>query len=220
MRHAHCSQRSTADSQPSRHVRLLAGVLLLCGLVSPALGAGTLPGLVIPDGFGVNVHFTGEPQDLDLIRDGGFRFIRMDLSWSHVERQKGIYDFESTGYDALTAGCAKRGIRIIYIFDYSNRLYESEQSIRTEAGRKAFAAFAEAAAKRYSGKGILWEIWNEPNIKQFWSPQPGVEDYCKLVEAVAPLVRQADPSGLVVAPATSGIPFGWLESCFKEGLLR
>jgi polysaccharide biosynthesis protein PslG len=197
----------------------LSALLMLSGIASRPLFGAPLPEWVVPDGFGVNIHFTGEPKDLDLIRDAGFRFIRMDLSWSSVERQKGIYDFEKAGYDALTAGCTKRGIRIIYILDYSNKLYEPERSIRSETGRKAFATFARAAAERYSGKGVLWEIWNEPNIKQFWVPQPDVENYCKLVEEVAPLVRQADPSGAVLAPATSGIPFDWLESCFKKGLL-
>ena len=192
--------------------------LLLTFTFSAASAA--LPELKIPDGFGVNIHFIGEPKDLDLIAEAGFKFIRMDLSWSGIEREKGSYNFERTGYDALTNGCIKRGIRILYILDYSNRLYESEQSVRTDAGRTAFAAFAEAAAKRYAGKNILWEIWNEPNIKQFWTPQPGVDDYCKLVEAVAPVVKQADPTALVVAPATSTIPFDWLESCFKKGLLN
>ena len=219
MLHLHSVQQSTVTSQGLGHFTLFAAVLFLCATVSPSSGAVSLPALVIPDGFGVNIHFTGDPQDLDLIRDAGFRFIRMDLAWSAIERQKGVYDFEKAGYDALTAGCTKRGIRILYILDYSNRLYEQEQSVRTEAGRKAFAAFAEAAAKRYKGNGILWEFWNEPNLKQFWSPQPGIDDYCKLVEAVAPVVRQADPSGVIVAPATSGIPFDWLEACFKKGLL-
>jgi len=200
-------------------MKFRTGLVLLLTLVSRAPAAGSLPKLTIPDGFGVNIHLTGAPQDLDLIYDGGFRVIRMDFSWSRVERQKGVYDFEKSGYDALTAGCLQRGIRIIYILDYSNRLYEPEQSVRTEAGRKAFAAFAEAAAKRYSGKGILWEFWNEPNIKQFWVPQPDVENYCKLVAEAAPLVRKADPSGVLLAPATSGIPFDWLENCFKQGLL-
>jgi hypothetical protein len=183
-------------------------------------GAGSLPEAVVPNGFGVNIHFTGEPKDLDLIAQAGFKFIRMDFSWSGVEREKGVYDFEKSGYDALTAGCTKRGIRILYILDYSNRLYENDRSVRTEEGRKAFAAFAEAAAKRYAGKNILWEIWNEPNIKQFWVPQPGFEDYCRLVEAAAERIRQADANALVVAPATSTIPFGWLEDCFKKGLLN
>jgi len=179
-----------------------------------------LPELVIPDGFGVNIHLRGEPRDLDLIADAGFKFIRMDLTWEAIERKKGVYGFEETGYDALTEGCLKRGIHILYILDYSNKLYESVRSVRAEEGRKAFAAFAEKAASRYSGKNILWEIWNEPNLKHFWTPQPGVDDYCKLVETTAPRIREADESGLVLAPATSGIPFDWLEECFQKGLLK
>jgi hypothetical protein len=198
----------------------LTGLVLLAAMAPLLRARERLPKLVIPDGFGVNIHFTGEPRDLDMIRDGGFRFVRMDLGWSGVERQKGVYNFERAGYDALTAGCTKRGIRILYILDYSNRLYEEQQSVRTEAGRKAYAAFAEAAGKRYAGKGILWEFWNEPNIRQFWSPQPGIDEYCKMVEEAAGRLRQADPSGTLVAPATSTIPFDWLESCFQKGLLN
>jgi beta-glucosidase/6-phospho-beta-glucosidase/beta-galactosidase len=147
---------------------ILAAVALpVIGAVSPVpTSAESLPHPAIPNGFGVNIHFRGEPCDLDLIAGAGFKFIRMDLVWASVERVKGVYDFEKSGYDALTQGCAKRGIRILYILDYSNKLYESDRSVRTEAGRKAFADFAEAAAKRCAGKGILWEIWNEPNIKQ------------------------------------------------------
>ena len=185
----------------------------LCAAATP------LPDLAIPNGFGVNIHFRGDPQDLDLIADAGFKFIRMDLVWEAVEKTKGVYDFEKSGYDDLTNGCSRRGIRILYILDYSNRLYESDRSVRTEQGRRAFAAFAEAAATRYSGKSILWEIWNESNIKIFWKPEPNVDDYCKLVKATAPAIKKADKTGLVVAPATSTIPFRWLEDCFKRGML-
>ena len=185
-----------------------------------AIGAEPLPGPAIPEGFGVNIHFTGLPKDLHMIAEAGFKFVRMDLVWSRIEQTKGKYDFKGSGYDSLTLGCEKLGIRVLYILDYSNELYESDRSVRTEAGRKAFADFAEAAAKRYAGKGILWEVWNEANLEHFWSPQPSVDDYCKLVDAVAPRIRNADPSGHVVAGATSQIPLGWFEDCFKNGLLQ
>ena len=193
---------------------------LLMSVTSVWAGIEALPHPAIPNGFGVNIHFTGEPGDLDMIAEAGFKFIRMDLTWSSVERVKGVRDFTASGYDALTTGCTERGINILYILDYSNKLYEADRSVRTEAGREAFAAFAEAAAKRYAGKGILWEIWNEPNLRHFWSPQPSVEDYCKLVEATAGRIRQADPTGQVVGGATSQIPLEWFEECFKRGLLK
>ena len=205
-----------------RSLFVLAVILFLAMMAfsTVAIGADPLPRPVIPDGFGVNIHFTGLPRDLKMIAEGGFKFIRMDFVWSRVEQSKGVYDFKESGYDSLTLGCEKLGIRVLYILDYSNELYESDRSVRTEAGRKAFADFAEAAAKRYSGKGILWEVWNEANIKQFWIPQPSVDDYCKLVEACASRIRQADPSGQVIAGATSQIPLEWFEGCFKNGLLN
>jgi hypothetical protein len=185
-----------------------------------AFGGQPLPGPAIPDGFGVNIHFTGLPRDLQMIADAGFKFIRMDFAWSRIEQTKGEYEFKESGYDALTLGCEKLGIRVLYILDYGNKLYEEDRSVRTDAGRKAFADFAEAAARRYAGKGILWEIWNEANIKQFWTPQPSMDDYSKLVEACASRIKQADPSGQVVAGATSQIPLEWFEGCFKNGLLN
>jgi len=185
-----------------------------------AFGGQPLPGPAIPDGFGVNIHFTGLPRDLQMIADAGFKFIRMDFVWSRIERNKGEYEFKESGYDALTLGCEKLGIRVLYILDYSNKLYEEDRSVRTDAGRKAFADFAETAAKRYAGKGILWEIWNEANIKQFWTPQPSVDDYSRLVEACASRIKQADPGSQVVGGATSQIPLEWFEGCFKKGLLN
>jgi len=175
--------------------------------------------LTIPNGLGVNIHFTGEPHDLELIAEGGFKFIRMDFAWGAIEREKGIYNFDKSGYDALTEGCLKRGIHPLYILDYSNRLYEESNSIRTAEGREAFAKFAESAVKRYEGKEILWEIWNEPNLKQFWNPQPSIDDYTALVETTISRIKKVVPSAVVVAPATSGIPMDWLEACFKKGML-
>jgi hypothetical protein len=208
---------SILHSPPSIFFIFLAVLLSVIVVFSPAvIGAESLPGPAIPDGFGVNIHFTGLPRDLKMIADAGFKFIRMDLVWSRIEKTKGVYNFKGSGYDSLTLGCEELGIRVLYILDYSNELYESDRSVRTEAGRKAFADFAEAAAKRYAGKGILWEIWNEANIKQFWSPQPSMDDYCKLVEAAASRIRNADPSGQVVAGATSQIPLEWFEDCFKN----
>jgi len=195
-------------------VAMLVSVVMLASLAA----AAELPSPTVPDGLGVNIHFTGEPaRDLDLIEAGGWKFIRMDFAWSAIEKEKGVYDFAE--YDRLTDALAKRGIRALYILDYSNPLYESDQSVRTEEGRKAFARFAAAAAKRYRGRGILWELWNEPNIG-FWKPQPNVNDYMALAKAVFPAIRRADPDALRVAPATAGIAFDFLEQCFDQGLLQ
>jgi hypothetical protein len=191
-----------------------------------------LPEPVLPQGVGVNIHFTrGHARDLDLIAAAGFQVVRMDFSWSAIERKKGAYDWSA--YDELTANLQKRGLRAWYILDYSNGLYEQAVVSRNPVTGKeqrdtaspqhpasiaAFARWAAAAARRYRGRRILWEIWNEPNIT-FWKPRPDVRQYTALALAACKAVRAADPQATLVGPATSGVPLKFLDSFFASGVL-
>lgn len=175
----------------------------------------------IPNGFGVSVHFTGDPVDINLISDAGFKIVRMDLFWETVEKKPGIYDFKDQGYDRLTKGLIKEGIRPYYILDYSNKLYEKNRSIVTKKGQEAFVRYVSEATSRYKNNGIIWEIWNEPNIS-FWEPKPNYDEYSTLVKMVSKVIKKNDPSGIVVAPALAGLngeSLKWLEEIFKRGTL-
>jgi polysaccharide biosynthesis protein PslG len=194
--------------------------------------AADLPPLVFPEGVGVNIHFTrGHERDLDMIRDAGFKFIRMDLSWGGTERKKGEYDFSA--YDELTANLEKRGIRALYILDYGNSLYEEKYASTNPITKKAvfetaspqhpesvaaFARWAAAAAKHFKGKRVIWEIWNEPNIF-FWKPKPNADQYATLAVATAKAVREADPDATIIGPATSEFPWPFLETFLKSDVL-
>src|SRR5438309_1023407 len=101
--------------------RLLPIAILL--FLASSFRAGELPSLIIPQGVGINIHFVrGHEGDLDLIAAAGIKFIRMDFGWAGIEQKKGEYDWSE--YEALTANLEKRGLRAIYILDYSNPLYE------------------------------------------------------------------------------------------------
>lgn len=193
-------------------------VVAMVTLGGIAVGAPTgVPEPVVPLPFGVNIHFTQAPQaELNLLYAGGFRVVRMDLFWHEVEKQKGVYDFSS--YDVLVRDMTERGIRILFILDYGNPLYDEGMAPYTDEGRAAFARFAATAAKRYAGKGILWEIWNEPNIF-FWRPKPNVEDYAKLALVTIDALRKADANAFIVAPASSGFPWDFLETLGERGVL-
>ena len=196
------------------------------------LAASELPPLVLPAGVGVNIHFTrGHERDLDLIAAAAFKFIRMDFQWAGIERKKGEYDWSA--YDELTANLEKRGIRPLYILDYSNGLYEDavvskhpisgKEERDTASPQKsesvaAFANWAAAGAKHFQGRHVIWEIWNEPNI-QFWKPKPDVTQYSALALATCRAMRAADPQATIVAPGSSGFPWPFLEAFFKSEAL-
>ena len=209
-------------------------VCLCLWLLAPfILTAADLPASVLPNGVGVNIHFTqGHERDLDLITAAGFRFIRMDFGWESTERKKGEYDWSA--YDALTADLEHRGLRAIYILDYSNPLYEeavtaknpvtgqleqrSTASPQHPESIAAFVQWAAAAAKHFHGHRILWEIWNEPNIG-FWKPRPDAQQYAELALATCRVLRVADPDCTIIAPASSSFPWEFMEVLFKAGAL-
>ena len=206
---------------------------LLSLLASGLCAAPGLPPLVLPEGVGVNIHFSrGHERDLDMIAAAGFKFIRMDFGWGGIERKKGEYDWAA--YDELTANLEKRKMRPIYIFDYSNGLYEDSVASKdpitgkehrdTASPQKpesvaAFARWAAAAAKHYQGRGIVWEIWNEPNIS-FWKPKADARQYATLALATCQAVRAADPQAVIIAPGSSEFPWTFMETLFAAGALE
>lgn len=179
---------------------------------------GGLPPPVVPQGWGVNIHFTDpEPGEIARFAEAGYRIARMDLFWAQVEKTPGVYDFAA--YDRLVAALARAGARPLFILDYGNPLYDENRAPHSAAGRAAFARFAGAAAAHFRGKGVLWEIWNEPNGSQFWRPRPNPDDYAALAIATAKAVRAADRDAVILAPAAAGFPWEFLEAVFRRGLL-
>jgi hypothetical protein len=72
-----------------------------------------------------------------------------------------------------------------------------------------YAAYLTALVKRYGPNGSFWrthadkrsirrwEIWNEPDLPQFW-PQPFAKTYVGLLKAAHAAVHQVDPNAQVV----------------------
>ena len=172
-----------------------------------------------PSGFGVNIHFTDpEPGEMKMIADAGFRWVRMDFKWDLTERERGRYDFAP--YERLLRALDEHGIRALFILDYGNPLYTADKAVRTEQARQAFARWAVAAAKHFAGRGILWELFNEPNVSIFWPPKPNVNEYIALAQTVSRMWRTEVPNEELIGPATSGLDFDFLEPVLKAGLLE
>ncbi len=185
----------------------------------PRPGGWMLPEPVVPEPWGVNIHFTHpSPPEVAMLADLGVRFVRMDLFWHEVEREPGRYDFSD--YDALVQALDEHGIRLIFILDYGNDLYGGGGAAHATAeGRAAFARFAAKAAAHYRDAGIIWEIWNEPNLDKFWHGTPDAQAYAAVAAEVIAAIRRVDPTAWVVGPATSGFPWDYLEALGEAGVL-
>lgn len=172
-----------------------------------------------PSGLGVNIHFTDpEPGEIKMIADAGFRWVRMDFKWDLTEHERGRYDFSP--YERLLTALDEHRMRALFILDYGNPLYTADKAVRTEQARQAFARWAVAAAKHFAGRGVLWELFNEPNVPIFWPPKPNVNEYVALAHTVGRAWRAEVPNEKLIGPATSGLDFDFLEPVFQAGLLE
>ena len=96
-----------------------------------------LPGPRVPDGLGVNIHWTNpRPGEMRMLVSTGLRWIRMDFGWAATERTRGEYVFSS--YVRLLTILRRHHIGAVLILDYGNPLYQHGAFPSTPAARHAF----------------------------------------------------------------------------------
>ena len=155
-------------------------------------------------------------------------FLRDNIVWSEVETAKGQYNFSRT--DALLAEYDAAGgrslMRWMATLAYSNPLYDSPGPPTSKEGVDAFVAFVVAAVRRYGGRGVLWELWCEPN-GAFWDGGKGnVTQYIALAAAVHEGVVAAGlQTEAFIGPNTAmwwqyDVDLPFLEACLRGGVLK
>ena len=193
--------------------------------ISTTLAVIPSPGAPIPT-LGVNTHFGQNkgalPRSLELIQAAGFGWIRDEIPWRSVEKNRGSYVFPSF-YDQYVNTAQKKGLSLLVVLDYGNPLYTSSQPgsastiPSTDQQRLAFARYAKAVASRYKGQVKAYEIWNEPSPSSFGGS--GWAGYTKLLSDVYPSIKMSDSSVDVIACGGGGTGGGPAGDCV-DGVLR
>ncbi|MEB4210077.1 cellulase family glycosylhydrolase [Mycobacterium sp. 94-17] len=138
---------------------------------------------------------------LDDVVETGARWIRFDMPWIDIQptsAQRYVWG----PFDRIIAQAQRRKIGVLPIISYTPpwaRTAGCSSMFCAPRDPAEFAAFAGAAAKRYSPRGAhYWEVWNEPNYSHFWQPSPDPAAYTRLLKAASATIRQADPHAFVV----------------------
>jgi hypothetical protein len=163
--------------------------------------------------IGVNVHQFRSNAALDLAREAGFAFVRADLLWERVE-QGGVYRFRT--YDALLNALQARGLGALLILDYGHPDHGGKVP-RTAEDIAAFGRFAEAAASHFKGRDVRYEIWNEPDIPQFWPPKPDARKYAELLREASARIHRVDPAARIVSGGVSRLDLKFLRKAIDPG---
>lgn len=180
---------------------LSAGLLL--GTIQPALSAPLYKETLTM--AGLFPWASNWKASIARAKSWGYTRGRIDLQWAMVETSKGSYNF--TQWDNMYNELVAQGMRPVFILCYNNKFYApggstsvngNQAGINDTNNLNAYLNFVKAAAARYKGKGVTWEIWNEPDLPKFWN-NPNPQDYAKLAQGAINAIRSVDPDAYVVS---------------------
>ena len=144
----------------------------------------------------------------------GATYLRCAFTWNAIEKQRGRYDWRF--WDMLVDEAEAAGIQLIPYVAYTPGWAAGNPDQfwkRPPTDPKFYADFMYQIASRYRGRIHAWEIWNEPDITEYW--MGSVDQFATLVRMAAASIRHADPAATLVLAGMSKGP-----SPFFEELVR
>jgi hypothetical protein len=147
----------------------------------------------------------------------GATIARSDALWEAAQPTRpsgGVHRYNWSFDDLIAGSLARHRLQWLPILDYSPGWAQSVQGQEHSPPRQPsdFAAWAAAVAARYGAGGSFWqahpqltpepantfEIWNEPDNKEFWLPRPDAGKYADLYLRTRDAVAAADPAARVI----------------------
>jgi polysaccharide biosynthesis protein PslG len=144
-------------------------------------------------------------RDLDRIEHMGATWVRVPFNWVTLEMHgRGQYNWAPA--DALMRATNARHLRVLAVVSYT-------PAWARPAGRPAtdpptnlddYARFVGALASRYGPRGLHhFEIWNEPNLTNMWTPKPDPARYTALLREADRAIKRADRRAVVLTAGLS-----------------
>jgi Cellulase (glycosyl hydrolase family 5) len=196
-------------------VRLLIVVAAVFAILASSASASTSIRYGVQDDAWLRYGPGTLSARLDRLQSLGVDLVRINVSWSDVERSEGHFRWNS--YDSIVKGLHKRGIDVVLTLVSTPGWANGGQGTNwAPTNGTAFAGFATAAAHRYPYV-THWLIWNEPNQRRWLRPTSPAVYVKRLLNPAYKAIHAALPHALVgggvTAPraATGGVsPLAWI----------
>ncbi|MEO9324224.1 cellulase family glycosylhydrolase [Nocardioides sp. C4-1] len=154
----------------------------------------------VSPGFGViDLSPAAQAADFRAAKSAGVNRVRLDVGWARIEQSPGQYNWADT--DRVIRSARQAGLQVLAVTGYRPHW---ARPLKEAAGRRQFARFVGAAARRYRTQVRSWELWNEPNRTMGWDgdlPSPVV--YARMVDVVGAAIRRSAPRARIVIGAFS-----------------
>jgi len=139
---------------------------------------------------------------------------RNDLWWSTIEPEQGRFDW--TRADLTVRLNKDNKVNLLGILCYASA-WSAHVAPASAEEIDRFANYAKATVSRYKDTIRYWEVWNEPNLAQFYQPEPNPQAYARMLEAAYRAIKKVDASAFVLGGVTSGTDLGFLDKVGSAG---
>ncbi len=168
--------------------------LLLTG-ATPASAQIEIPEM--DEFYGVNFIPPFEPW-LTLAKNSGAGTVRWQFSWRDLEPNQGEWHWESADADVRAWREAGIGIHALlhnppdFALEHpGNGLMPKNINLPWDHPDNYWSHYCYEFASRYKGRIDSYEIWNEPDLEQFWEGTP--EQYFYIMRSCYQAIKAADP---------------------------
>ncbi len=175
---------------------------------------------------------TLEDSLLDKAAEIGVKWTRLGASWPGIEKEKGTYDWSET--EIAFTKIYDKGITPFITLGGGNRLYTELTTYddpklaeiygyrpapptQNPEAMEAWIKFVRAAVDRYKDRIKYWEVWNEPNHRNYWGTYPDGKEYGKLLKVTASLIKEIDPDAIIIGGSMAGIDPAFTEDFLGVG---
>ncbi len=145
--------------------------------------------------------------------------------WPHLEPQQGKWDFRTL--DDCVELAQRHGVELVYTLGMTPKwaavrpndgsAYGDGPTPSEPKNMDDWRNYVKTVANRYKGKIRYYEIWNEPNLKHFFSGTP--EQMVELAREAYTILKEIDSSIQVISPSifTDFGGWNWLDEYMSKG---
>jgi hypothetical protein len=168
-----------------------------------------------------------------VMRAAGVETQRVPFNWDQIQPdQNAPPDWSETDRKVLAA--AANGMSVLGLVLGSPSWASTHPGIPLSPPKDpgTYANFLRLCIARYGPFGTLWsehpevaptpirdwQIWNEPNLSDYFSVQPFAKPYVRLLRAARDAIKSADPGATVVMAGLANFSWKDLEKVYRAGV--
>lgn len=197
----------------------------------------------LPPHRGVQLHSlwsnsssTTMRRELEMARRASSTTVRLDVGWGSIEEtRKGQRSrWYVTRLDRFMDEAAAHGMHVV-VTVFGTPCWASSAPVEVKRGCTGeywnrgvqwypsrspadYAGIVRWMTNRYCDKLAAIEVWNEPNLSDFWKTSNPAGEYASLLKAAYPAAKAGCPRVPVLAASLSGSDRDFLSRLYDQGI--